>query len=90
MKYVKYLLAAIGLLLGGFFFQRSKRKSAEALLENQESKEQVQAIEAEKHKTDASLQLEEERREDIKENAENEKAKPVIDSDLLDFLNGKK
>jgi hypothetical protein len=90
MKYLKYLLGAIVFLLGGFLFQRSKRKSAEALLENQESRQEVHNLEAQKDTNDASLQLEEQRREDIKKNAEHEENRPVLDSELLDFLNRKK
>lgn len=87
MKYVKYLWAGIVLLLGGFFFERSKAKSAEALTENDASKEQVQAIQADKDKANAGIQSEEEKRADIQKQAEAPQSS--TDADLLDFLNKK-
>lgn len=83
------IIAGIVALLGLLFFSNSRRKSAEALLENAKSKEEVNSIESDKQKNNASLQLEEERREDIKKNAE-EKSNNPSDSVVLDFLNGKK
>ena len=83
------LLAALAALLGGFLIQRSKTKSAEALLENQESLQQVATIQAKKEKNNASLKLEEERREDVKKRSEEQSNDTPTDAELLEYLNKK-
>lgn len=89
MKYIKYLVGAVGVLLGAFFFERSKAKSAEALNENIETKEEVQKLQAIKDVNNASIQSEEQKREDIAKQSSDEKSKPTSSTELLDFLNRK-
>lgn len=81
-----YLLAAVGILLGWLFLERGKRKSAEALNDNLETKEKVDANAAKQAQNNASLTLEEERRKDIEKKVQDEKANNTVD-DILDFLN---
>lgn len=84
---ITYLIGAIAALLGGFLWQKSKRESAEALLTNADTKKEVQDLDAQKAKNNASLQLEEERRALEKEKSDEEKARDVVNDELLDFLN---
>ena len=87
---MQYLIGVIAVLLGGFIFERSRRQSAESLLTNADSKKEVQDIEANKEKNNASLQLEEDRRNMIKEKSDEEKTRDLLDADLLDFFNKSK
>lgn len=88
---MEYLIGLVALLVGGLLFKNSKLKSAESLLTNQKTKEEVQKIQAEQDKNNASLQLEEERRTQA-EVTKNEKInQPVPDDELISyFLNRKK
>lgn len=84
---VAAILGALAALLGALLIQRSKTKSAEALLENQESLQQIAKIQAEKEKNNANLQLEEQRREDVKKQSKEKiDDTPTVD-ELLEFLN---
>lgn len=87
---MQYLIGVIAVLLGGFIFERNRRQSAESLLTNADSKKEVQDIEANKEKNNASLQLEEDRRNMIKEKSDEEKTRDLLDADLLDFFNKSK
>lgn len=64
------LLLVIGGLIGAFFYQRSKRRSAEALNENVETKEKLLNLDKEKNTNDANLLLENERRNDLRKQLE--------------------
>jgi hypothetical protein len=84
---MEYLIGLVAVLLGGLWFQTKKRQSAEALLSNTQTKEDVQKIQANIDKNNANLSVEEKKREEI--NAEKDNG-PVIDSDILDYFNRKK
>lgn len=86
---MEYLLGAIALLVGGLLIERKKRQSAEALLENQKTKEQIQSIQKNVDVNNASIVVEEQKREDIKKASAEELAKVIAGSDLLKFLNRK-
>lgn len=85
MKYINYVLAAFGVLIGWLFFERGKRKTAEAINANVEVKEQVQQIEGKVLVNEAQLSVEEEKRKEINEKVH----ESVIDSDLLKYFNKK-
>ena len=70
---MEYLVGIIGALLGYLFYTNTKRKSAEALLENNEVNKQSNQIDKEMSKTQGIEQSEEEKRkalEVIKNDAE--------------------
>lgn len=85
-KYIGYIVAAFSALIGLFMWERGKRKTAESLNENLESKEKIQELQAKQDQNSASLTLEEGRREDVKKDANEEINKPVGDADIIDFF----
>jgi hypothetical protein len=80
-----YLIGFVVILLGGLFYERSKRKSAEGSLDNLESKKAILEIEKDSSKNKGLLEAEESKREEIK----NEKSKKSLD-DLASFFNDRK
>jgi hypothetical protein len=80
-----YLIGLVVILLGGLFYERSKRKSAEGSLDNLESKKAILEIEKDSSKNKGLLEAEESKREEI----ENEKSKKSLD-DLASFFNDRK
>ena len=82
---MEYLIGLIVLLLGGLFFEKSKRKSAEGTLENLETKKQILEVEKNVSKNNGLIEAEKEKREEIK----NEKSKKSLD-DLARFFNDSK
>jgi|LakMenEpi12Oct12_1017442.scaffolds.fasta_scaffold22998_1 hypothetical protein len=82
---MEYLVGLIVLLLGGLFFEKSKRKSAEGTLENLETKKQILEVEKNVSKNNGLIEAEKEKREEIK----NEKSKKSLD-DLARFFNDRK
>jgi len=80
---MEYVIGVIALLIGGLVYERTKRKSSEAILENLDSKKKDGKLEAEVIKDQARLEVESEKREEIK----NEPIKDVSVDDLVDFFN---
>lgn len=81
---MEYVIGIIGLLVGGLIYERVKRKSSEALLENLDSKKEDAKAEAQNEKSKALLEVEQEKREGL----QNEEIKPESDlSKLADFFN---
>ena len=89
-KVMGFLGTALALVTGLFLFERSKRKSAEALNDNLETKEKVNSIEAEIRKNHAILGVEEADRKKQKELIEKNATEKLSDEDLADFLNRRK
>lgn len=77
---MQYLLGIIGLLLGGLGYNFIKRKSAESLLLNNETKSKLNDQDKNKAKNDGLLEAEEENRENSKHNTK--KDKPVSPEDF--------
>lgn len=75
-----YVLSAFSLLLGLFFWERSKRQDAEAKLDNAETKKDDAVLN--QHSVDVQAQIERDRLE-----AERLKKQGASDQELLDFLN---
>lgn len=80
---MEYVIGVIALLIGGLFYERTKRKTSEAILENLDSKKKDAKLESEVIKDQARLEVESEKREEIK----NEPIKDVSVNDLVDFFN---
>lgn len=73
---MEYLVGLIAILAGLFVYERSKRKAAESLNVNLETKEKVQQEQAKMDKVDAQLAVEEAKRAEL-------------DAELQRQLNGK-
>ena len=83
---MEVLLGLIGVLAGWLFFERSRRKSAEALNTNLETKEELVKKDQAIANNNGSLASEEAKREDIAKNVEEAKKNDSI-ADVIDFLN---
>jgi hypothetical protein len=82
---MEYIIGLIVILLGSLFYEKSKRKSAEGVLENLETKKEIIEVEKDVSKNDGLIEAEKEKREEIK----NDKTKKSL-SDLARFFNGSK
>ena len=81
----KQILAFVLLVVSGaFFFERSRRKSAEAIVDNQEVKDKVVELDKQKASNDGQLESEEVKRADIQKEADAKKADNS--DDAVDFL----
>lgn len=82
-----YLVVVIGALTGLFLFERSKRRTAEALNTNNKTKEEVADIQKNVDVNNAEIKAEEQKRADAQKAADEEKAKNATNDDLIDFFN---
>lgn len=80
-----YLIGLVAILLGGLLFERSRRKSAEGVLENLDTKKELLKQETQTAKNQGLLEAEEEKRKEIKSNED----KKSLD-DIARFLNDRK
>lgn len=78
----------LALVTGAFLYERSRRKSAEAIADNKEVLDKLNEGDAEKAKNDGQLASEEEKREDIKRETEDRKSDDS--DDPTDFFNRRK
>lgn len=85
-----YIVAAFSLVLGLLFYERSRRKSAEALNDNAETKEKVMEKQGKVLENNAALNAEEELRNKEKESLEGKKNEDLSTSNLVDFFNKRK
>jgi len=85
-----YVVAAFSLILGLFFMERSKRRSAEALNDNADTLEKVRKKESEVMKNNAQLLAEEQLRNNEREALESKKNEDLSASNLVDFFNKRK
>jgi hypothetical protein len=83
---MEYLLALLGVLFGAFIFVNTKRKSAEALLENVETKEKLLEKDKEILSEEAKLKMEEEKRALIEATLKEKKKELSID-EMENFFN---
>lgn len=79
---MEYILGLIGLLLGGIGYLFVKKKSAEALLENNEVKSKLNDLDKDKAKNNGLILSEEERIKNLLKDAEALKEKPVDPKDF--------
>jgi hypothetical protein len=84
------ILAIIAAALGVFFvLERGKRKSAEALLENQDTKKKVAEVDKDVNKNLGLLQAEVLKRLSSEEDLKKEEQKDVSKEMLIDFFNSR-
>jgi hypothetical protein len=85
MDKVKKILALLVVILtGAFLFERSRRKSNEAIADNKEMLDKLNELNKEKAKNDGQLASEEEKRNEIRKEADDRKSDDS--SDVADFL----
>lgn len=77
-----YLLALVAFLLAAFGFNYFKRKSAEALLENNETKSKLNVLDKTKSHAAGLILAEEEKREELQKDAEERKRRPLDPKDF--------
>lgn len=88
MEQLKIILGLLGIAGAGLiYFKLAKGRSAEALLENQESKEKLLEKDKEIGNNNAGLTLEEERRKALEAQANSEKSKDLSDAANSSFFN---
>ena len=85
-----YVVAAFGLVLSLFFYERTKRKSAEALNDNLDVKEKILNKQSDINKNEASLDSEAQKREDLKNNLKDSENEKSDLPGLVDFFNKRK
>lgn len=79
---MSYLLALIGVLFGSVLALLVKKRSAEALLENNEVKSKLNEQDKNIAANDGRLESEESKRTDLLKNAEDKKKEPVKSDDF--------
>lgn len=87
---MEYLIGIIVALLGGFFYQNSKRKTAEARNENLDTKEKLNDIEKDRAKNSGLLESEEEKRKELEKEAANAKVATDTIVNIVNFFNNRK
>lgn len=87
---MEYIAGIILALLGALFYQTTKRKSAEGLLENVETKEKNIAIDKDIAKNDGLAAAEEEKRNNLKDEMKEKLNESTTPEDIADFFNGRK
>lgn len=83
---MEYLLGLVAVLAGLFVYERSKRKAAESLNTNLESKEKVQQEQAKMDKVDAQIAVEEAKRAELEAGLK-EKLERQLNENLAKFFN---
>lgn len=86
MKWWKYILGLFGALAGMLLFERSKRKSAEGLLGNLETKEKALELDREGVKPSTALEFEALRRAEEKALAAKKLEESPSHADMVEFL----
>jgi hypothetical protein len=85
MDTVKKILAALLLIVtGAFLFERSRRKTNEAIADNHEMLDKLNEGNKQKAQNDGQLASEEEKRNEIRKDADHSKSDDS--SDVADFL----
>lgn len=79
---MEYILGIFALLAGFGIYNFIKRRSAEALNQNNEVKSQLNEQDKNKAKNDGLLSSEEEKRSDVKKSADERKEEPVKPDDF--------
>lgn len=87
MDIIQILTVVIGGLIALLGYNVVKRRSAEALNENLDTKNQINDISAEQAKNDGLLKSEEQKRQELEDQANKDKAAPTDPQALADFFN---
>jgi len=85
---MEYLIGLVAILAGLFVYERSKRKAAESLNVNLETKEKVQQEQAKMDKVDAQLAVEEAKRAELEADLQNQLNRKMNET-LAKFFNDK-
>lgn len=83
---LKYVLPLVAGVLGYAWFQKSKRDSAEALLQNNDTIKKANELEGKVEGNNNLLQNEEEKRKALQESIEKEKAETINAEELKKFF----
>jgi cell fate regulator YaaT (PSP1 superfamily) len=83
---MEYLVGLIAVLTGLFVYERGKRKAAESLNTNLETKEKVQQEQAKMDKVDAQLSVEEAKRVELEAELQKQLNRQ-LNEDLAKFFN---
>lgn len=79
---MEYILALFGLLLGALGWNFVKRRSAEALLQNNETKSKLNEQDKNKAQNDGLLAAEDKRREELEKDADARKKEDLKSTDF--------
>ncbi len=82
-KFKGYIVALIAILAGLFVYERSRRKSAEAIADNQEVLDELNNLDKQKVTNDGKLQSEEDKRAELKKEEEDDKSNTDGNSDFF-------
>jgi hypothetical protein len=80
---MSYLIGLVALLGGAFFFERSRRKSNEAIADNFDLLKVINDLFKQKSKNDGLLEAEEEKRKQIDKDTQDEKDNTDGDSNFF-------
>lgn len=83
---MEYLIGLVAILAGLFVYERGKRKAAESLNVNLETKEKVQQEQAKMDKVDAQIAVEEAKRAELEAELQR-KLEGQINENLAKFFN---
>lgn len=86
---MQYLIGIITILLGGFFYQKSKRDTAEARNSNLDTKQKLNPLDKEIAKNNGNLESEEQKQEELKKQIGANNAVETI-SNLINFFTNRK
>lgn len=89
MNYILGLIGVAVMAVVGYLYERSKRRSAEALNDNLGTKEHILDIQKDVIRDQALIDSETIKQNEIKAKLEEDKKKDVSKDDLLDFFNRK-
>lgn len=87
MDLILGLVGAILILIAIILYERGKRSIAEALLQNQQEKEKLNAIDQQISQNNGQLASEEEKRKQLEQDLKDKESKDASKDELLDFLN---
>lgn len=85
-----YIVGAFSLIAGLFFYERAKRRAAESLNDNLDTKEKVLDKQKKVMENEISLEKEEQLREEELTKLEEKKNEDLSVSNLVDFFNKRK
>lgn len=87
---MEYIIGILVALLGGFFYQKSKRETAEARNENLETKEKLNDINKNISKNQGSLEAEEQKQNELRKDLDAAKITEDTITNIVDWLNKRK
>lgn len=90
MNLILGLIGAVIALGGAFLYQLIRRKVSEALLANNETKDQLNTINKDISKNDGLLEAEKEKRDQIAKDLKDKESLNATKDELVDWLNTNK